>query len=166
MFSNVLVSFLSLGSLIPPPIIWSEVTLCSFIWIKYNVVERRHDLIQLKRNKLRTKWADMEVPSESFCRSSWDSRTCYPWRTTNQGLTDDEWADSKAQDECEGQEREIVMVNLPVVHFIKGNVMEWKRKRNGSTISLCKIIHREVVFYLIINEPRTHFFHLCSFKLN
>ena len=24
-------------------------------------------------------WADMEVPSESFCRSSWDSRTCYPW---------------------------------------------------------------------------------------
>ena len=31
----------------------------------------------------------MEVPSESFCRSSWDSRTCYPWRATNQGLTDD-----------------------------------------------------------------------------
>jgi hypothetical protein len=31
----------------------------------------------------------MEVPSESFCRSSWDSRTCYPWRATNQRLTDD-----------------------------------------------------------------------------
>jgi len=31
----------------------------------------------------------MEVPSESFCRSSWDSRTCYPWRATNQGLTID-----------------------------------------------------------------------------
>ena len=31
----------------------------------------------------------MEVPSESFCRSSWDSRTCYPWRTTNQELTND-----------------------------------------------------------------------------
>jgi hypothetical protein len=31
----------------------------------------------------------MEVPSESFSRSSWDSRTCYPWRATNQGLTDD-----------------------------------------------------------------------------
>ena len=30
----------------------------------------------------------MKVPSESFCRSSWDSRTCYPWRATNQGLTD------------------------------------------------------------------------------
>jgi hypothetical protein len=25
----------------------------------------------------------MEVPSESLCRSSWDSRTCYPWRATN-----------------------------------------------------------------------------------
>ena len=44
------------------------------------------------RMKERMEWADMEVPSESFCRSSWDSRTCYPWRTTNQGLTDDEWA--------------------------------------------------------------------------
>ena len=30
----------------------------------------------------------MKVPSESFCRSSQDSRTCYPWRATNQGLTD------------------------------------------------------------------------------
>ena len=28
-------------------------------------------------------WADMEVPTESFHRSSWDSRTCYPWRATN-----------------------------------------------------------------------------------
>ena len=34
-------------------------------------------------------WADMEVPSESFHTSSWDSTTCYPWRATNQGLTDD-----------------------------------------------------------------------------
>ena len=25
----------------------------------------------------------MEVPTESFHRSSWDSRTCYPWRATN-----------------------------------------------------------------------------------
>ena len=30
----------------------------------------------------------MEVPSESFHRSSWDSRTCYPRRAFNQGLTD------------------------------------------------------------------------------
>ena len=29
----------------------------------------------------------MEVPSESFYRSSWDSRTCYPSRATDQGLT-------------------------------------------------------------------------------
>ena len=35
------------------------------------------------------KEADMEVPSESFHWSSWDSRTCYPWRAFNQGLTDD-----------------------------------------------------------------------------
>jgi hypothetical protein len=32
---------------------------------------------------------DMEVPSESFHRSSWDSRTCYPRRAFNQGFTDD-----------------------------------------------------------------------------
>ena len=31
----------------------------------------------------------MEVPSESFHRSSWDSRTCYPRRAFNQRLTDD-----------------------------------------------------------------------------
>ena len=34
-------------------------------------------------------WADMEVPSESFHRSSWDSRTCYARRAFNRGLTDD-----------------------------------------------------------------------------
>ena len=28
----------------------------------------------------------MEVPTESFHRSSWDSRTCYPWRD-NRGFT-------------------------------------------------------------------------------
>ena len=31
----------------------------------------------------------MEVPSESFHRSSWDSRTCYPRRAFNQELTDE-----------------------------------------------------------------------------
>lgn len=31
----------------------------------------------------------MEVPSESFHRSSWDSRTCYARRAFNRGLTDD-----------------------------------------------------------------------------
>ncbi len=30
----------------------------------------------------------MEVPSESFHRSSWDSRTCYPRRAFNQKTTD------------------------------------------------------------------------------
>ena len=30
----------------------------------------------------------MEVPSESFHRSSWDSRTCYPRRAFNQEKTD------------------------------------------------------------------------------
>ena len=34
-------------------------------------------------------WDDMEVPEESFHWSSWDSRTCYPWRAFIQGLTDD-----------------------------------------------------------------------------
>ena len=34
--------------------------------------------------------------SESFCRSSWDSRTCYPGRATNQGLTNDWLAPSDA----------------------------------------------------------------------
>ena len=34
------------------------------------------------------RWADMEVPSESFHRSSWDSRTCYPRRAFNQKTTD------------------------------------------------------------------------------
>ena len=34
-------------------------------------------------------WDDMEVPSESFHWSSWDSRTCYPRRAFIQGLTDD-----------------------------------------------------------------------------
>ena len=32
----------------------------------------------------------MEVPEESFHWSSWDSRTCYPRRAFNQGLTDNE----------------------------------------------------------------------------
>ena len=32
--------------------------------------------------------ADMKVPSESFRRSSLDSRTCYPSRATNEGLID------------------------------------------------------------------------------
>ena len=36
----------------------------------------------------------MEVPSESFHRSSWDSRTCYPRRAFNQGLSDDKSASS------------------------------------------------------------------------
>ena len=36
-------------------------------------------------------WADMEVPTESFHRSSWDSRTCYARRAFNRGLTDDCW---------------------------------------------------------------------------
>ena len=31
----------------------------------------------------------MEVPSESFHWSSWDSRTCYPRRAFIQGLSDD-----------------------------------------------------------------------------
>jgi hypothetical protein len=31
----------------------------------------------------------MEVPDESICRSSWESRTCYPWPVTNQGLAKD-----------------------------------------------------------------------------
>jgi len=64
-----------------------------FNWIKTNGTERNACLIQLNETtqRERMEWADMEVPSESFCRSSWDSRTCYPWRTTNQGLTDDEW---------------------------------------------------------------------------
>ena len=57
-----------------------------------NVVTKGMRELNEDNKKERTKWADMEVPSESFCRSSWDSRTCYPWRTTNQGLTDDEWA--------------------------------------------------------------------------
>ncbi len=35
------------------------------------------------------RWADMEVPRESFDLSSKDSRTCYPSRTTNQKLTND-----------------------------------------------------------------------------
>ena len=34
-------------------------------------------------------WDDMEVPSESFHWSSWDSRTCYPRRAFIQGLSDD-----------------------------------------------------------------------------
>ena len=34
-------------------------------------------------------WDDMEVPSESFHWSSWDSRTCYPRRAFIQELTDD-----------------------------------------------------------------------------
>ena len=33
------------------------------------------------------RWADMEVPKQSFNKSSWDSRTCYPRRAFNQGLT-------------------------------------------------------------------------------
>ena len=37
------------------------------------------------------RWADMEVPSESFHRSSWDSRTCYPRRAFNQKTTDGSW---------------------------------------------------------------------------
>ena len=39
----------------------------------------------------KNRWADMEVPSESFHRSSWDSRTCYARRAFNRGLTDDCW---------------------------------------------------------------------------
>jgi len=35
------------------------------------------------------RWADMEVPSESFHWSSWDSRTCYPRRAFNQQITDE-----------------------------------------------------------------------------
>ena len=31
----------------------------------------------------------MEVPSESFHRCSWDSRTCYPRRAFNQRLTNE-----------------------------------------------------------------------------
>ena len=36
----------------------------------------------------------MEVPSSSFHRSSWDSRTCYPRRAFNQTLTDDSPGDN------------------------------------------------------------------------
>ena len=51
---------------------------------------------QLRREKEHNRWADMEVPSESFHRSSWDSRTCYPRRAFNQELTDDagDWSGS------------------------------------------------------------------------
>ena len=42
-------------------------------------------------NKIGNRWADMEVPSESFHRSSWDSRTCYPRRAFNQKTTDGSW---------------------------------------------------------------------------
>ena len=37
----------------------------------------------------------MEVPSESFHRSSWDSRTCYPRRAFNQRLTNDSPVDQQ-----------------------------------------------------------------------
>ena len=42
----------------------------------------------------------MEVPSESFHRSSWDSRTCYARRAFNRGLTDDLWAARRASQPC------------------------------------------------------------------
>ena len=38
-------------------------------------------------NRMVWRWADMEVPKQSFNKSSWDSRTCYPRRAFNQGLT-------------------------------------------------------------------------------
>jgi len=41
-------------------------------------------------------WTDIEVPSESFHRSSWDSRTCYPRRAFNQGLTDNSPAHARS----------------------------------------------------------------------
>jgi hypothetical protein len=41
------------------------------------------------KGKEKQKRADIEVPSESFHRSSLDSRTCYPRRAFNQELTDD-----------------------------------------------------------------------------
>ena len=50
---------------------------------KSSNLERRRET-----NEWSDRWADMEVPSESFHRSSWDSRTCYPRRAFNQGLTD------------------------------------------------------------------------------
>jgi len=60
----------------------------------------RSSLGQVKRR------ADMEVPSESFHRSSWDSRTCYPRRAFNQGFTDD------LEDGCSGSKSSSQQMNL------------------------------------------------------
>ena len=57
-------------------------------------------------------WTDMEVPDESICRSSWESRTCYPWPVTNQGLTDDLWRTGQEEEE----RRKRLTFTFPFVH--------------------------------------------------
>ena len=50
----------------------------------------------------------MEVSSESFHRSSSESRTCYPRRAFNQGLIDDRLIPNKRWNERELKENELL----------------------------------------------------------
>jgi len=77
----------------------------------------------------------MEVPTESFHRSSWDSRTCYPWRATN--LT---WGSQWPNGVWGDYEEDIYTglgLNLP-------NNPECARKWEGKRNIVAGIIHNHI----------------------
>ena len=86
-----------------------------------------------KRKEKNHWWADMEVPTESFHRSSWDSRTCYPWRATN--LT---WGSQWLGRSC--------FLHLPSRWIRSG----CHRARAGLTTSLIAMSWTEIKFYPVI----------------
>ena len=76
--------------------LWSTIVHClRLVWITLGfslvlpLVLGLDPCVFSRRARADHQWADMEVPSESFHRSSWDSRTCYARRAFNRGLTDD-----------------------------------------------------------------------------
>ena len=63
-------------------------------------------------------WAPTPCADESICRSSWESRTCYPWPVTNQGLTDDLWRTGQGRG----------FFSPPSIRFL---YTRWKRMNGG-----------------------------------
>lgn len=55
----------------------------------------------------------MEVPSESFHWSSWDSRTCYPRRAFIQGLSDDRF-----KNPLNYQSSQLSIQTSPMIYFL------------------------------------------------
>ena len=141
---------------------WNHIRVAPQIW-EWNLLERLSITIGIGFMLMaQGHWADIEVPSDSFDRSSLDSRTCYPWRATNSSnncitMTGSPCGSWRLKSSCSRG-----WVSMPTLssHPFK----DWRRSRLTHCPCVFHLVVRLLPFQLLLVNAFFPFISLTSYR--